>query len=148
MFCPTPATRFAVLLTLGLGLTGLRVNAWAQAFIDPAELSVPETGTFGLALLSDKPSYKPKDNMVLFVLAQEACKLTLADIDSTGSGSVLFPNKLQPNNRLEAARALVIGDRTSPIKLIAGDTETHTIVAQCVTASGAVVRRTLKIEVE
>jgi hypothetical protein len=149
------AIRVAALLLVGaLAMSSLAMSplamtsaAFAQGFIDPAALSVPETGTFELSLLSDKTSYHPKDNMVLIVLAQEACKLTLADVDSTGDGTVLFPNKLQPNNAIEAGKVLVIGDRASPIRLVAGDTESHTIVAQCVTASGSLVRKTIKLEV-
>jgi hypothetical protein len=145
------AIRVAALLLVGaLAMSSLAMTsaAFAQGFIDPAALSVPETGTFGLSLLSDKTSYHPKDNMVLIVLAQEACKLTIADVDSTGDGTVLFPNKLQPNSAIEAGKVLVIGDRASPIRLVAGDTESHTIVAQCVTASGALVRKTIKLDVE
>lgn len=136
------------LLLVALVAAGLSFDAAAQGFIDPAELAADETGKFSLSLLSGKESYKPKDTMIFMVLTEEACKLTLADVDSTGSGSVLFPNKLQPNNLLEAGRVLVIGDRSSPIRLLAGEAETHTIVAQCVTPAGALVRRTLKIEVE
>jgi hypothetical protein len=133
---------------MGAVLTGFSVDVRAQAFIDPAELAAPETGTFALTLLSDKPSYRAKDNMIFIVLSQEDCSLTLADVDSTGSGSVLFPNKVQTNNRIEAGRVLVLGDRASPIRLVAGETETHTIVAQCVSTAGSLVRRTLKIDVE
>jgi hypothetical protein len=147
MSCNMRALCVASILS-SLALTVGTVNAGAQGFIDPAELSAPETGTFALTLLSDKPSYRPKDNMIFMVVSQEDCRLTLADVDSTGSGSVLFPNKVQPNNRIEAGRVLVIGDRASPIRLVAGDNETHTIVAQCVTAAGSLVRTTLKVEVE
>jgi hypothetical protein len=143
-----PALCAAVLLAHGAAPTMFGARALAQGFIDPAQLSVPETGTFTLTLLSDKPAYRPKDSMVFFILSQEDCKLTLADVDSTGSGSVLFPNKVQSNNLLQAGKALVIGDRASPIRLVAGDTETHTIVAQCVTGAGALVRKTLKLDVE
>ena len=148
---PIPFGRAAVHIAalLLVGALATTSAAFAQAFIDPAQLAVPETGTFALALLSDKGTYHPKDNMVLIVLAQETCKLTIADVDSTGDGgTVLFPNKLQPNNNLEAGKALVIGDRASPIRLVAGDTESHTIVAQCVTAAGGLVRKTIKLEVE
>lgn len=139
------AIRIAALSLVGALAT--TTAAFAQGFIDPAQLAVPETGTFALSLLSDKATYHSKDNMVLIVLAQEACKLTIADVDSTGDGTVLFPNKLQPNNNLEAGKVLVIGDRASPIRLVAGDTESHTIVAQCVAASG-LVRKTIKLEVQ
>jgi hypothetical protein len=147
---PIPSGRAAIriaalLLACALAPTSTAV---AQGFIDPAQLNVPETGTFGLSLLSDKSTYHPKDNMVIIVLAQEACKLTIADVDSTGDGTVLFPNKLQPNNSLEAGKALVIGDRASPIRLVAGDTDSHTIVAQCVAAAGGLVRKTIKLDVE
>ena len=148
MCCRTRAISVALLLSPGLILPGFSIDARAQVFIDPAELSAPETGTFTLTLLSDKPSYSAKDNMVFIVLSQEDCRLTLADVDSTGSGSLLFPNKLQTNNRIEAGKVFVIGDRASPIRLIAGETETHLIVAQCVTAAGSLVRKTMKIEVE
>lgn len=148
MSCNRRALGVALLISHGLVLTGFSVDARAQSFIDPAELSAPETGSFSLTLLSGKPSYRPKDNMVFIVLSQEDCRLTLADVDSTGSGSVLFPNKLQTNNRIEAGKVFVIGDRASPIRLVAGETETHTIVAQCVTTAGSLVRRTMKIEVE
>jgi len=148
-FVTTRVSRIVLLVCVSAALPGLGAgSAHAQGFIDPSELAAPETGTFSLALLSDKPSYHAKDNMVFFIMSQEDCKLTLADVDSTGSGSVLFPNKVQTNNRIEAGRALVIGDRGSPIRLVAGDTETHTIVAQCVSTAGALVRKTLKIEVE
>jgi hypothetical protein len=148
MWCKRLSLNVAVLSTLSLGWTALGIDARAQSFIDPAELAAPATGTFAFSLLSGRPSYKPKDNMVLIVLTEEACKLTVADIDSDGIGSVLFPNKLQPDNRLEAGKVFSIGDRSSPIRLVAGDTETHTVVAQCVTAAGSLVRQTIKVEVQ
>jgi hypothetical protein len=148
MLCSKVIRDVAVLSIASLSIVGGDVGARAQDFVDPSTFSAPVTGTFAFSLFSGRPTYHTKDAMVVIVLSEETCKLTVADIDTTGVGNTLFPNKLQTNNRLEAGKVFSLGDKSSPIRLIAGEPETHTIIAQCVTDTGSLVRQTVKLEVE
>jgi hypothetical protein len=55
-----------------------------------------------ISLASDKSEYNVGDHPVFTVTAKQDCSLTLVAIDAEGSGTVLYPNGLQQNNRTKA----------------------------------------------
>lgn len=55
-----------------------------------------------LALTSDKTFYAQDDLATFTVTTDVACHLTLLNVDSSGEATVLFPNKFDSQNRLEA----------------------------------------------
>ncbi len=87
--------------------------------------------SFDLSLTADRPVYNQGDNPVLTVLTRRTCNLTLIDIDSSGSGTIIFPNQLQPNGRIEAGREFRFGDASTPFKFRLADRGTETVIAEC-----------------
>ena len=60
------------------------------------------SGAFHLTLFSDKSTYKIKDAPEVTVKSEVACYLTLINVDTKGTATVLFPNKFQQENFIEA----------------------------------------------
>ncbi|MDQ4061582.1 MAG: DUF4384 domain-containing protein, partial [Pseudomonadota bacterium] len=93
----------------------------------PKELS----RTFDLTLISDKSVYKQNEGAVFTVVAKEDCALTLINVDAKGTGTVLFPNQFQQENRIRAGKEFRFGDASTPFRFRLADKGTETVIALC-----------------
>jgi Domain of unknown function (DUF4384)/Cytochrome C' len=86
---------------------------------------------FDLALISDRSIYKVNDLPIFTIVSSESCHLTLINVDASGEGTVIFPNKFQQDNLLPAGKALQFpaSDAKFPFRL--KDPGTETVVAIC-----------------
>ncbi len=57
-----------------------------------------------LTLISDRSDYKVNDLPMFTIKSKTDCHLTLIDVDGSGEGTVIFPNKFQQNNLLPAGK--------------------------------------------
>ncbi len=89
------------------------------------------TRTFDISLTSDRNTYRQNDPAVFTVVSQESCSLTLINVDSKGVGTVLFPNKFQPDNFIRARQDFRFGDSSTPFKFRLADRGTETVIAVC-----------------
>src|SRR5207248_11445808 len=55
-----------------------------------------------LSLNSDKSFYKQGEAPVLTVRSDRDCFLTVTDVDEKNKGGVIFPNRFEQENRIEA----------------------------------------------
>ena len=67
-----------------------------------------EAHDFDLALTSDSTEYKVNDLPVFTIKSKEDCNLTLINVDASGEGTVIFPNKFQQDNFLPAGKELQV----------------------------------------
>ncbi len=87
--------------------------------------------SFDLSLTSDRNAYRQNDPAVFTVVSQEDCSLTLINVDAKGVGTVLFPNKFQPDNFIRARQEFRFGDSATPFKFRLADRGTETVIAVC-----------------
>ena len=59
-------------------------------------------GAPGLSLVANKSEYAVNDLPVFTVKTDKKCHLTLINVDGTGTGTVIFPNKFQQKNEIKA----------------------------------------------
>jgi Domain of unknown function (DUF4384) len=97
--------------------------------------SKEETHDFDLALTSDKNSYKVNDLPVFTIKSKEDCHLTLINVDASGEGTVIFPNKFQQDNLLPAGKEAQFPGSSAPFQFRLKDPGTETVIAIC-NASG------------
>jgi Domain of unknown function (DUF4384) len=97
--------------------------------------SKEETHDFDLALTSDKNSYKVNDLPVFAIKSKEDCHLTLINVDASGDGTVIFPNKFQQDNLLPAGKEAQFPGSNAPFQFRLKDPGTETVIAIC-NASG------------
>ncbi|HEX6610408.1 MAG TPA: DUF4384 domain-containing protein [Hyphomicrobiaceae bacterium] len=92
-----------------------------------------------LTLRANKETYTRGDPITLTVRSRSDCGLTLISIDTKGRGTVIFPNDLEPAQRIVAGEALKVPRVDSGYRLRLKETGTERVVALCNTAaSGAV----------
>ncbi len=84
-----------------------------------------------LEVVTDKPSYKKGDPVVITVTTNADCHLTLVNIDRSGRGTVIFPSDFEQNNLLVAERELRVPRAGAPYRFRAGEPGRETIVANC-----------------
>ena len=89
------------------------------------------TRTFDVALISDKSIYRQNEGAVFTVIAKEDCALTLINVDAKGTGTVLFPNQFQQENRIQAGKEFRFGDASTPFRFRLADKGTETVIALC-----------------
>lgn len=80
----------------------------------PAKPVVEQTSPTGLTVRvwTDKTAYAVGDKITIHFETNQDCYLTLIDIDARGNATVLFPNRYNRENRIEAGRTYTIpGDR-------------------------------------
>jgi Domain of unknown function (DUF4384) len=94
-----------------------------------------ETHDFDLALTSDHVDYKVNDLPVFFIKSKEDCHLTLINVDASGQGTVIFPNKFQQDNFLPAGKEAQFPGSDAPFQFRLKDPGTETVIAIC-NASG------------
>jgi hypothetical protein len=97
--------------------------------------SKEETHDFDLALTSDKNDYKVNDLPVFTIKSKEDCHLTLINVDASGEGTVIFPNKFQQDNLLPAGKEAQFPGSNAPFQFRLKDPGTETVIAIC-NASG------------
>lgn len=85
-----------------------------------------------LTLTSDKSSYRINDLPVFTVRSRENCNLTLINVDATGDGVVIFPNKFQQDNALAAGKEFTFPSADSRFDFrMAGPAGTESVIAIC-----------------
>jgi hypothetical protein len=100
--------------------------------------SKEETHDFDLALTSDRTDYKVNDLPVFSIKSKENCHLTLINVDASGEGTVIFPNKFQQDNFLPAGKEVQFPGAEAPFQFRLKDPGTETVIAIC-NASGKTV---------
>jgi hypothetical protein len=100
--------------------------------------SKEETHDFDLALISDRSDYKVNDLPVFTIKSKEDCHLTLINVDASGEGTVIFPNKFQQDNLLPAGKEAKFPGADAPFQFRLKDPGTETVIAIC-NATGKVV---------
>ncbi len=84
-----------------------------------------------LSLISDRDSYRVGDTAVFTVVSSRDCTLTLTDVDERGVGTVLLPNKFQPNSRIRAGVPVTLPDANAPFQYRLKDRGIETVIAVC-----------------
>jgi hypothetical protein len=97
--------------------------------------SKEQTHDFDLALTSDRSDYKVNDLPVFSIKSKEDCHLTLINVDASGEGTVIFPNKFQQDNLLPAGKEAQFPGADAPFQFRLKDPGTETVIAIC-NASG------------
>jgi hypothetical protein len=100
--------------------------------------SKEETHDFDLALTSDRSDYKVNDLPVFSIKSKEDCHLTLINVDASGEGTVIFPNKFQQDNLLAAGKEVQFPGAEAPFQFRLKDPGIETVIAIC-NASGKTV---------
>lgn len=90
---------------------------------------VGDTGE--LTLISDRSDYKVNDQPIFTIKSKTDCNLTLIDVDGSGEGVVIFPNKFQQNNLLPAGKEALFPGADAPFKFRLRDPGTETVIAVC-----------------
>jgi hypothetical protein len=87
---------------------------------------------FDLSLISDNSSYKVNDHPTFTVTPEADCFLTLINIDGKGLATVLYPNKLEKDNRLTAGKDFKFPAADAPYQFRFTDPGVvETVVATC-----------------
>ncbi|WP_421725482.1 DUF4384 domain-containing protein [Bauldia sp.] len=86
---------------------------------------------FDLALFSDRPAYRVGDLAVFTVATEEACYLTLINVDSAGTATVIFPNRFQEDNLILPGADLLFPADDAPFQFRLADPGTETVIAIC-----------------
>lgn len=87
-------------------------------------------GQFDLSLTSDKTSYRQNETAVITVVAKRSCHLTLIDVDGSGVGTIIFPNRFQQDNRIDANVPFTFGNGPA-FKFRLMDKGSETVIAEC-----------------
>jgi Domain of unknown function (DUF4384) len=93
--------------------------------------SKEEAHDFDLAFTSDRNDYKVNDRPVFNITSKEDCHLTLIDVDASGEGTVIFPNKFQQDNLLPAGKEVKFPAPEAPFQFRLKDPGTETVIAIC-----------------
>jgi hypothetical protein len=110
------------------------IQITAAAAADVAKVggkSKEETHDFDLALTSDRSDYKVNDLPVFSITSKEDCHLTLINVDASGEGTVIFPNKFQQDNFLTAGKEVKFPGPDAPFQFRLKDPGTETVIAIC-----------------
>ncbi len=86
-----------------------------------AASSVQVTGAdvpFNLYLRPEKATYKIGEKVRIRVTAEKDCRLTVLDVGTSGQVSILFPNRYQQNNQVQAGQTVVIPGDMAPVDYV------------------------------
>lgn len=100
----------------------------AEEIVKPLSTSA---GSFDIALFSDKSVYQIKDAPTITVETEVDCYLTLINVDTKGTATVLFPNKFQQDNLVEAGKKIEIPGKKAGFEFKLNDIGTETVIANC-----------------
>jgi hypothetical protein len=130
---------------------GLVENVIDAAFIQPApeattyvevkqkEVVAPSgEGDLKLTLYADTGQAKVGDKPKFTVRADRECSLTLVNVDKSGEGVVIFPNKFQQDNRIKAREDFVFPAADAQFDFKYLDPGIETVIAICDVSGGAV----------
>ncbi len=110
------------------------VDIAAVAGLDVAKVggkTKEEAHDFDLALISDKSGYRVNDLPVFTIKSKEDCHLTLINVDASGDGTVIFPNRFQQDNLLSAGEETQFPGADAPFQFRLKDPGTETVIAIC-----------------
>jgi Domain of unknown function (DUF4384) len=88
-------------------------------------------GSFDLQLTSDKSAYNQNDAAVLQIVATRDCNLFVVNVDKSGTGTIIFPNKFQADNAVKAGEPVMLGGPGSKFKFRLADVGQEKVVAVC-----------------
>lgn len=91
----------------------------------------PEPSDNALTVFSDKSKYEQNDFAVFTVRSSVDCQLTLINVDPSGNGTVIFPNKFQQDNFLKADTDFQFPGPDAPFQFRLKDAGTEKVVAEC-----------------
>lgn len=86
---------------------------------------------FEISLISDKSVYKKGELATFTVASKQDCNLTLINVDSKGTGTVLLPNDFQKENFLKAGSEIQVPSPDASFQLRLQDKGTETVIAVC-----------------
>lgn len=87
---------------------------------------------FNLAIFPNGSDFKVGANLIFTVLAEKSCFLTLINVDEKKRTTVLFPNKHNNNNKIDAGRSYQVpGDEIGGFGLRFADPGKETVIAKC-----------------
>ncbi len=89
------------------------------------------TDAIRLLLWSDKVDYKIGDRPRFEIETSVPCHLTLVSVNPRGTGTVLFPNDFEPDNRIVPGQKIQFPGASSPYDLRFTETGRETVVAIC-----------------
>ncbi len=89
-----------------------------------------ETG-LGLALWTDRPSYKAGDLVTIFPKASSACHLTLISLNGTGKATVLYPNEFDPDNLIQPGEPVRVPAPAAQYQFRFKDKGRETVIGTC-----------------
>ena len=84
-----------------------------------------------ITLTSDKTEYQRNDGAIFSIVSSKDCFLTLTDVDETGLGIVLFPNKFQQDNKIKAGETVRLPGANAPFQYRMGAKGVGTVIAVC-----------------
>jgi hypothetical protein len=82
-------------------------------------------------LWTDKPFYRPRDLVTINATVGTACHLTLIGVDQDGKAIVLFPNELEPDNRVAPGVTIGVPGHDAGYQLRFDESGAEQIVAIC-----------------
>ena len=88
-------------------------------------------GKTAITLVADKTDYTVNDRPVFIVQSDTDCSLTLINVDSKGTGTVLFPNKFQQDSFIKAKQAFEFPAPDAPFQFRMQDPGIETVIALC-----------------
>lgn len=86
---------------------------------------------FEISLISDKSKYKKGELATFTIASKQDCNLTLINVDSKGTGTVLLPNDFQKDNFLKAGTEIQVPGPDASFQLRLQDKGTETVIAVC-----------------
>jgi len=90
-----------------------------------------ETGDYTLTVISDKSRYRLNELPVFTVKSSVDCYLTLINVASSGSATVIFPNKFLQENFLQANTDFQFPGPDAPFQFRLRDKGVEKVVAEC-----------------
>ncbi len=88
-------------------------------------------GSPGMSLVADKTEYAVNELPVFTVKTDKECYLTMINVDGTGTGTVIFPNKFQQSNLIKAGQNFQFPGADAPFQFRLKDKGTETVIALC-----------------
>ncbi len=93
-------------------------------------------GAPGMTIVADRSTYTVNDLPVFTVQTDKDCHLTLINVDGKGTGTVIFPNAYQKDNKIKAGRPFQFPGADAPFQFRLKDKGTETVIALCNTKDG------------
>lgn len=95
------------------------------------EAAGPRHHRLEIALAADKAIYKAGETATFTVTSSQVCFLTLVAVDRGGRATVLFPNELEPDNRIAAYQPVRIPGEVAPYRFRFKEKGREHVVAMC-----------------